>query len=93
VISTRREREVLNAIAQLHEEFGLEHRFTSLAIAHVVGAAPGSLAGLTMSGYVTQRAGDDKAEGMTYQITPAGLALARSAMHSGVKLDGLAKNN
>jgi hypothetical protein len=77
----RREREVLQCVVQLHDEFGRDIQVTSKAVAHLLGPAAGSLAALTMAGYVRQRPGlQGQNEGMRYQATPAGFEMAARAL-------------
>lgn len=67
-----RERDVLDTLVTLHGELGLDKQFTSEAIALAAGPCAGSLAGLAMKGYATQRNSD---EGIVYQVTEQGYAL------------------
>lgn len=67
-----RERDILDLVVQLHGEYGLDKQFTSDTIALIAGPCAGSLAGLTLKGYVTQRNSDD---GIVYAATENGYAL------------------
>lgn len=71
----KREGKVLLAIVELHREYGDDKDFTREAVEYVVGGpCVGSLAGLAMLGYATQRNGDG---GLVYKATPNGVAAAR----------------
>lgn len=71
----RREGEVLVVIANLATEFGIDNAFTRGAVEHVLGSpCAGSLGGLAMLGYVTQRTGP---EGLEYRLTATGLQAAK----------------
>lgn len=70
----KREGEVLVAVANMAAEFGIDKAFTRGAVEHVVGSAcAGSLGGLAMLGYVTQRRGS---EGLEYRLTQTGAQAA-----------------
>ncbi len=67
-----RERDILDILIQLHGEYGPQKHFTGSAIAHIAGPCAGSLAGLTLKGYVYQRSSE---EGLVYCATEAGYML------------------
>lgn len=67
-----RERDILDTLVALHAEYGLDKQFTADAIALVAGPCAGSLAGLSLKGYVAQRASKD---GIVYHVLEAGFAL------------------
>jgi hypothetical protein len=67
-----REREILDILVTMHAELGISSQFTSDAIAHIAGPCTGSLAGLTLKGYVDQRVGEG---GIVYQVNETGYAL------------------
>lgn len=70
----RREGEVLVCVVGMVEEFGPEVDFTRGAIELVFGSpVAGSLAGLTMLGYMTQRTSP---EGLVYKLTEGGAHVA-----------------
>jgi hypothetical protein len=82
----RREREVLNAVVALHREFGNGTQFTRAAIEHVLGEpCAGSLAGLTMLGFVTQR---QAPEGIVYRATQNGHELAGTRERASIRING-----
>jgi hypothetical protein len=70
-----RERELVNVLAAFHQEFGVTTTVTSQALAHLTGESwPGSLAGLSMKGYVAaERKEEEKAIG--YRLSERGWAL------------------
>ena len=73
-----RERVLLALLVQMHSEFGLSSRFTSEAVALITGEpCAGSLAGLTMAGYIAQR---NAPEGIVYCVTENGYA-----KHAGIE--------
>lgn len=67
-----RERQLIDVLVSMHQEFGLAAEFTGAAIAHITGPCAGSLAGLTLHGYVTQRV--NKGE-IVYRLAEKGFAL------------------
>jgi hypothetical protein len=71
----KREAEILVALANMQAEFGPDAQFTRAAVELVVGSkCAGSLAGLAMLGYATQRKGP---EGLAYRMTDTGIAAVR----------------
>lgn len=69
----QRERALITVLVEMHAEFGIHATFTSDAISHIWDQpCAGSLAGLTMLGYVKQRSGKD---GIVYSLTEKGFAL------------------
>lgn len=75
----QRERELVDVLVHMHAEFGLTAEFTSAAVGQIAGPCAGSLAGLTMHGYVKQRV--NKSE-VVYQLAEKGFAL-----FAGVEID------
>lgn len=70
----KREGKVLLAIVELHREYGDDVDFAREAVEYVTGGpCPGSLAGLAMLGYVSQRNGET---GLVYKITESGTVAA-----------------
>lgn len=67
-----RERQLVDVLVAMHQEFGLAATFTSEAISHITGPCAGSLAGLTLHGYVKQRTNPD---GVVYSLAEKGFAL------------------
>lgn len=67
-----RERDILDVLVTLQGEYGIDKQFTREAISRIVGPCAGSLAGLALKSYVTQR---NSADGIVYQVTEAGFAL------------------
>lgn len=68
----QRERDILDVLVSLHGEYGPHKHFTADAIALHAGPCAGSLAGLTIHGYITQR---NTPDGIAYQVTENGYAL------------------
>lgn len=67
-----RERDILDTLVNLHGEYGFEKQFTTDTISLIAGPCAGSLAGLTLKAYVTQR---NTPDGIAYRVTEAGFAL------------------
>ncbi len=70
---TNRERQVLDLLVAMHGEYGLDAHFTRAAIEHLLDSpAAGSLAGLALNAYITQRTQNNE---LVYAVTEQGFAL------------------
>jgi hypothetical protein len=67
-----RELQLIDVLIAMHQEFGIAAEFTSAAIGHITGPCAGSLAGLTLHGYASQRV--RKGE-VVYRLAEKGFAL------------------